>query len=1474
MHISLKIKNLVIFFFILIISGCDIYNSSVPDYLDQNTNSASVGQYNFISGFVSQKSNSLVFVEQATEIVFKLKNPKKYELIPSLEYYNNEWKSFTGEVRHSYYTADYTTADLAGAITVKYESPDIVRVTVSGAAISEFYNLRLTLKEKGIGRAFESYELPKMKCMLYPSVPAAIAAAKGAGDKGIFLLWSQAIKNDLSDANYLEISCNGFTRETYSRNHDGTSWSQWKTADNKTIDFTDNEYSVYFGSTTPLNINNSYTITLLFRNGDGLEKTVTKDLSPGNGVATVEINGSGVKTHYSSLGDAFNSITDGQTAVVTLLQDILQQTPYEITGTEKIITLKGEGLRIIQLDGNGSLFTINSGTELILEGTASNTITLKGHSSNTTALVTVKSGGKLTMKDGSVITGNTNTFGGSKGGGVHTSGTFNMNGGTIGGNTCHGTYLMQGGGVFLDSGIFNMSGSALIADNKAGSGNGVYINNAAFNMTGGSIVRNSPAPSSGTTSGGGVFLSYGNFNMSGGTIGGSPLDKNEADNGSGVTVSYGTFIMTGGTISYNITKTGNGGGVSVSYAAGTFNMSGGKISHNSAIDSINGNGGGVFASAGSFTISLAAEITENKATWGGGVYLTGSGTVGISGGKIKGNRALLGGGAFVTGGNFTMSNGSIVTNDASHGSEGGGGLCLYGGNFTMTGGAISSNTLGGNGKGSGIYTKTNIDMNNNARVASDNDIYLDAGSMVNIDALFGGTDTIAAITVPAAAYSTSTQVLTGIISSYNTRFNVTSNGSDYWYVKSNGYLDKAVARVDISGESPSYYLTLASAISYIIASSAAAGTVTVLGDINNQSPCPVSAGSKTITLKAGGNDRTITLSEAGSMFILNSGTLILDGSSGNKLNLLGYSDNNKALISINNGTTVEMLDGVTITGNINKSGSGGGVLIDGPDATFTMRGGAITGNTSYFSSGGASGGGVFISSGTFNMTGLNTAISSNNADLGKGVFVGSLASFNINGGATVNIDNDVYLSGSKINITSYTGSAASIAKITPHNYTYYDNDNISHMPILTGDLALCTKFQVTPDSDYWAINESGYLTKVVARIGTVYYPTLANAITAVLPNIQTTITLLKNISDKTFDISDNKKIVLMPSGHITMKFTMDQSESMFTISGVSQLVLQGDGPGNTLTIDGGKDSNANNSKALITVNSGKLIMEEGVTICKNNIAIMPNVFGGGVSVLGGEFKMFGGVIRDNILTTSSSGGGVYVAGGIFSMAESAEIYGNNITGNGGGVFVANGTFSMTGNTKIYDNNANSNGGGVYVGDGGIFSITGNAEISRNTANGAGGGVYVYNATNTKFTMDGGTISGNGAYMGGGVANFSQNFVMINGNIINQTGSYQGGGVYNEGKFIIQDGNINNNVQTSDRGAGVYNKGLFIMESGNILNNGTCNGGGVYVHTGSSFTMLSGDITGNSTNDVYVYEPANYSAEPGVNIGSYDSGTMP
>jgi uncharacterized repeat protein (TIGR02543 family) len=222
-------------------------------------------------------------------------------------------------------------------------------------------------------------------------------------------------------------------------------------------------------------------------------------------------------------------------------------------------------------------------------------------------------------------------------------------------------------------------------------------------------------------------------------------------------------------------------------------------------------------------------------------------------------------------------------------------------------------------------------------------------------------------------------------------------------------------------------------------------TVTLEND-ETLAPWTLSYGGKnvSITLDGGDAERTVSLSTTGSLFTIGSGvTLTLD----ENVTLQGLISNTAALVRVNGGA-LTMENGSKLSGNTAYNATGGGVYVN--SGTFTMNGGTISGNTSSSSTSSynATGGGVFVNSGTFTMNGGtisdNTSSSAYSA-YGGGVYVGSSGTFTMSGG-TVSANTSSSSSSSSydaagggvfVNSGTFTMSGGTVSGNTSSSSNYY-----------------------------------------------------------------------------------------------------------------------------------------------------------------------------------------------------------------------------------------------------------------------------------------------------------------------------------------------------------------------------------------------------------------------------------------------------
>jgi hypothetical protein len=351
------------------------------------------------------------------------------------------------------------------------------------------------------------------------------------------------------------------------------------------------------------------------------------------------------------------------------------------------LTIDGTGLTV-DLTGaakNVPLITVGSGVDLVLQN-----IAFKGLSTadavnadavnNNAPVILVKSGGKLTLGSGAMITDNY----GNCGVRVDPGGELIMlNGAEVShsenGVSVYGTFTMDGGRIHHNT-TTRSNGGGVLVDNDGG----------YFLMNGGDIYENT------ATFGGGVAV-----------INGATL----------------TISSRGGSIRDNRTTAGGGGGgVYVCDPGSKFYMEGGVIRGNHATASGSGGfGGGVFLNGDAeiFTMNFSATISDNVAARGGGVY-TDMVAIELKRGAISSNTATTaGGGVYVAnaGSLIMMADGTgfIRGNEVTNKDGMGGGVYVAsGGSVTMYSGLISSNSIyrggpqpGGLGKGAGVYVENN-----------------------------------------------------------------------------------------------------------------------------------------------------------------------------------------------------------------------------------------------------------------------------------------------------------------------------------------------------------------------------------------------------------------------------------------------------------------------------------------------------------------------------------------------------------------------------------------------------------------------------------------------------------------------------------------------------------------------------------------------------------------------------------------------
>ena len=433
----------------------------------------------------------------------------------------------------------------------------------------------------------------------------------------------------------------------------------------------------------------------------------------------------------------------------------------------------------------------------------------------------------------------------------------------------------------------------------------------------------------------------------------------------------------------------------------------------------------IYMTGGSITLTDCkgvGTITHASSKTGRGVYVS-SGTFNMYGGSITGNKAQdaqgRGGGVYVYSGSgtFNMYGGSITGNRAT---GDGGGVYKSGSNssFNMYGGSITGNTANSYGGG----------------------VYVDGGGFTMSGGTIGGTKTGETNTATyggGGVYAKANFEMTG----GSITGNETNRGGGVYVTGKGSFTMSASA----DGQN----------IPSITGNNATenGGGVYVVG---SSSTFKMTGGSI-----GGTNENDANTADRGGGVCVDCGKFTMSASADGQ-NIPSITGNNATEngggVCVSKNGSFEMSGSSCITNN--KADSyGGGVNINYASATFTMKGGSITGNNAYKSDYISTfGGGVCVGSGIFTVSGEVTV-----TDNTKGGTKGADGKF------TGDTKNNVYLStGKTITIgTDKLSEGAQLGVTVSGDYGDYPftsgwNDNMSDK---------------TP-SDYFISDTDGYVAKL------------------------------------------------------------------------------------------------------------------------------------------------------------------------------------------------------------------------------------------------------------------------------------------------------------------------------------------------------------------------------------------------------------
>ena len=341
-----------------------------------------------------------------------------------------------------------------------------------------------------------------------------------------------------------------------------------------------------------------------------------------------------------------------------------------------------------------------------------------------------------------------------------------------------------------------------------------------------------------------------------------------------------------------------------------------------------------------------------------------------------------------------------------------------------------------------------------------------------------------------------------------------------------------------------------------------------------------------------------------------------------------------------------------------------------------------------------------------------------------------------------------------------------------------------------------------------------------------------------------------------------------------------------------------------VTVKGGGTINRNDNLAYISVEDGKTLILEDITLDDSNRVVSENSF---VTISpGGKLVLNSGSIIQNC-KAANYGGAIYNNNGKVEMNEGSIIQNcnsENGSGDGGAIYNYSGTVEMgegsiIQNCKTTLNRLVSKGGGAIHNSGtlkmGKGSIIQNCESMGQYGGGGGGAIYNYgtvemneeskildcHATEAGAIFNWGTVQMNpgstiqdciATEVGGAIMCGGKSKVFLNdARIENCTAGKIGGGIYlYGGNIIINNGTYKNNKTTLSGedlwygGGFIYNLGgTLTINGGDFIGNTTITKGSCILHReeeGTTTYLNGGNFQGNQcTNGKYKGSGALYYA---------------
>lgn len=813
-------------------------------------------------------------------------------------------------------------------------------------------------------------------------------------------------------------------------------------------------------------------------------------------------------------------------------------------------------------------------------------------------------------------------------------------------------------------------------------------------------------------------LSGSTLNLSNGTVTGG-----WGGDGGGI-LNAGTLNMTDVTITGN-TADDRGGGISNN---GTLSMTNCTVSNNTSKDQTGDPGGGGIYNYGTMTIS-SGSISSNTSYNGGAIY-NNSGTVEISGATISNNTAKMNGGGIFNDGTLTINSGTITDNDAYR-------------------------------KGDGIYSSNDINMQGTVVIDGNrgSNLYLSGDSKVNVTGAFTEDANI------QLTWQKTNRVFTSGYDTYHSGI----EPDTYFHSeisRAHFTLDGGEARVvltDIGTEGE-----LNSAITDGV-------TLTIVEDFAVTSHVTI---NKTLTIELNGHtltgNSTALDGDDGSFscifIVAPAGNLTLtNGTLANADNSLTTNSAHSAGAIVNKGTAT--LTNVTIQ---NCKGTQGGAIRNNSDATLSLNGCTLTGNSAN-----DCGGGIYNdANATLNVSGI-TVTGNVCSDSGSGIY--DKGSFSMEGMVNIsdNSGSNLYLpdqckvgftgalaSGSSIGVSLENNNRAFTTGYSAYNsfnevFFFCDNTNVSlstsgvewSTEIPNGTIVYYDHHWEGSDTDGHVVKEHKLCTSYSNWNGT---SNLTGGWYVFSGSLETNTDRITVSGDTKLILADgcslkHKRGIYIQDGATLTIYAQSTGSNMGKLNCPS-------GDGDNAAIGG----NADKVGGYLVIHGGDIYAEAD----KANAAGI----GGGNH----ESGMRGITIWDGTIEAKSYCSGAAIGGGQQNNVWTpVTIYGGNVTAYGnlqgyeGGAGIGGGEDRGNGLIKIYGGTINATGGwgGAGIGGGTGGSLDYPVYIYGGTVNATGGelasagigagrdgsqnsGIYIYGGTITA-TAGSNTNTTNAAGIGGG-----------------------------------------------------------------------------------------------------------------------------